>query len=124
MQIQSKKELMTAQARRIISNAFARYYYVNETRGFEKWKDFVSYEKHKERLLKRIGDRLRKNQFYLIKSVLSNWIQNCKIGERKEELKREEMKVADTEFQIELQTQSFSRDHEQLMIEQDQTVKQ
>lgn len=61
MQIQDMKELMTSQARRIISNAFARYYYVNETRGFEKWKDFVTYEKHKERLLKKIGDRLRKN---------------------------------------------------------------
>ena len=52
---------MTAQARRIISNAFARFYYVNETRGFEKWKEFVISEKHKERLLKKMADRLKKN---------------------------------------------------------------
>lgn len=55
------KELITAQARRIISNAFARFYYVNETRGFEKWKEFVVFEKNKEKLLKKIGDRLKKN---------------------------------------------------------------
>ena len=94
---------MTAQARRIISNAFARFYYVNETRGFEKWKEFVISEKHKERLLKKMADRLKKNQFYLIKSVLLNWIQNSKINERREELKREEMKVNDTAFQLEMQ---------------------
>jgi hypothetical protein len=52
--------------------------------------------------LKKIGDRLKKNQFYLIKSVLINWIQNAKINERKDELKREEMKANDTAFQLEL----------------------
>ena len=98
MDLQDKRDLLSSQARRIISNAFARYYYVNETRGFEKWKEFVISEKKKERLLKKIGDRLKKNQFYLIKSVLLNWIQNTKINERREELKREEMKVNDSAF--------------------------
>lgn len=35
------KNQLTTQARRIISNAFARFYYTNETRGFEKWKEYV-----------------------------------------------------------------------------------
>lgn len=35
------KHQMTTQARRIISNAFARFYYVSSTRGFEKWKEYV-----------------------------------------------------------------------------------
>ena len=108
---------MTTQARRIISNAFARYYYVNETRGFEKWKEFVIFQKNKERIFKKIADRLKKNQFYLIKSVLLNWIQNTKINERREELKREEMKVNDTVFQLDLQEKEFSMNQEQLVTE-------
>jgi hypothetical protein len=38
---------MTTQARRIIANAFARFYYVSETRGFEKWKEYVIFEKNR-----------------------------------------------------------------------------
>ena len=60
--------------------------------------EFVVFERNKERLLKKVGDRLRKNQFYLLKSVLLNWIQNCKINEKKDELKKEEIKVNDTVF--------------------------
>jgi hypothetical protein len=58
------KSQMTKQAQRIISNAFARFYYVNETRGFERWKEYVNFEKHKERLLKKTLDHWRKYQFY------------------------------------------------------------
>ena len=51
---------MTTQARRIISNAFARFYYVSETRGFEKWKEFVVFEKRKERLIKKYLEHMKK----------------------------------------------------------------
>ena len=57
IEIKNMNDQMTTQARRIISNAFARYYYVNETRGFEKWKEVVQFEKQKERLLKKIAER-------------------------------------------------------------------
>ena len=58
------KNQMTTQARRIISNAFARFYYVSQTRGFEKWKEYVAFEKNKERLMKKMIDHWRKYQFY------------------------------------------------------------
>lgn len=47
---------MKTQARRIISNAFARFYYVNQTRGFEKWKEVVNFEKQRERIIKKTLD--------------------------------------------------------------------
>ena len=58
------------QARRVISNAFARFYYVSETRGFEKWKEYVQFEKKKERLFKKYIDHWRKSQFYMVKAAL------------------------------------------------------
>ena len=45
---------MTNQAKRVIKNAFARFYYVGETRGFEKWKEYVEDQKRKERLMKKM----------------------------------------------------------------------
>jgi hypothetical protein len=51
---------MTKQAQRIIANAFARFYYIGETRGFEAWKTYVNDQKRKERLIKKIIDHMRK----------------------------------------------------------------
>jgi hypothetical protein len=98
MNIAGIKHQMTTQARRIISNAFARFYYVSETRGFEKWKEHVAFEKRKERLFRKYIDHWKKHQFYRVKAALQNWIQNCKINEKKELLKKEEMKVKDAQF--------------------------
>lgn len=36
---------------RSLANRFARFYYVNETRGFEKWKEWIEFEKHKEKVI-------------------------------------------------------------------------
>ena len=51
---------MTKQAERIIANAFANLYYTGETRGFERWKEFVKFEKHKESLLRKYINHWRK----------------------------------------------------------------
>jgi len=92
------KHQMTTQARRIISNAFAKFYYVSSTRGFEKWKEYVDYEKKKERIIKKTLDHWKKYQFYYVKSSFQNWMINCDIQERKEQLKKEEMRVNDSSF--------------------------
>jgi hypothetical protein len=92
---------LTSQARRIIANAFARFYYTGETRGFEKWKEYVQFEKKKERLMKKYIDHMMKQQFYYFKSCFKNWILNANIQERKDQLKKEEMKVSDANFQLE-----------------------
>jgi len=86
---------MTSQARRIIANAFANFYYTGQTRGFEKWKEYTQFQKRREKLMRKVIDHWRKNQFYFVKSALKNWILNANIHERKEQVKKEEMKLAD-----------------------------
>lgn len=51
---------MTKQAQRVIANTFARYYYIGETRGFEKWRDFVNEQKRKERIMKKMIDHWKR----------------------------------------------------------------
>lgn len=68
---------------------------------FEKWKEVVRFEKHKSDILKKFVDHWKKYQFYFVKSVFQNWILNSKISERKEQVKKEEMKIDDTNFALE-----------------------
>jgi hypothetical protein len=62
------KNQLTKQAQRVLANRFVNFYYVGETRGFEKWKEFTEYERRKEMLLKRMLDHWRKYKFYHVKS--------------------------------------------------------
>ena len=50
--------ILSEQAQRIIANTFARFYYVNQTRGFEKWKEYVQFENNKKKLLKKYFDHM------------------------------------------------------------------
>jgi hypothetical protein len=81
---------MTKQAQRIIANAFVRYYYIGETRGFEKWKEFVADQKRKERIMKKMIDHWKRYQFNFVKNILKNWIANTNIQLKKDQLKKEE----------------------------------
>ena len=40
------------QAQRVLSNVFARYYYIKAERGIKRWHDRVLFEKHRETLIK------------------------------------------------------------------------
>eukprot|EP00347_Sterkiella_histriomuscorum_P005910 403354803 len=122
--ISNLKDQMTTQARRIISNAFARFYYVSETRGFEKWKEYVDFEKRKEKIFKKYIDHWRKHQFYMVKAALQNWIQNCKIDEKKDLLKKEELRVKDAQFQLDSQQRNYTGDNHQLLDELEKTKEQ
>jgi len=86
------------QGKRILANAFARFYYINQCRGLEKWKDFVAFEARKERLLKKAIDHIQKSQFYFVKSCFQNWIQNAKYLEKEQDFKKECIRVQDTTF--------------------------
>lgn len=66
---------------RSLSNAFARFYYINETRGFEKWKDYVALQKHKEKVIRRTIEHWRKHMWNFTKAVFKNWIQKARIHE-------------------------------------------
>lgn len=89
---------MTKQAQRIIANAFARFYYIGETRGFEKWREFVIESKRKEQILKKMLDHWKKYQFNYVKSCIKNWMAHANIQEKKDQLKKEELRLKDAEF--------------------------
>jgi hypothetical protein len=84
------------------------YYYVGQTRGFEKWKEFTANEKRKEKLMKRMIDHWRKYKFYHVKSCFQNWMLQCDINERHEQVKKEEGKIADTERAFDIQNKTFT----------------
>jgi N-glycosylase/DNA lyase len=73
------KDQRVKQAQRVLANRFASFYYTGQTRGFEKWKEFVRYEKHKASLIKKTLDHWKKYQFYCVKSCFQNWMRKMDI---------------------------------------------
>ena len=70
---------MRNQAKRVIYNGFARWYYVGERRGFEKWKEFVEHKRKQESIMKKMINHWKNYQFYFLKSALKNWMLNADI---------------------------------------------
>ena len=56
----------------------------------------------------------RKFQFFHVKSCFRNWMRNADIEERREILKKEEVRLADCQFQHEQQTKAFVNAHGKL----------
>jgi len=98
---------LKTQAQRVLANAFAKYYYTGETRGIERWKEFVEFEKRKEKILRRTIEHWRHYMFYYVKSSFRNWMLNCDIRERQDQVKKAEMTVKDTQHQLNMQTNLF-----------------
>ena len=96
--ISERKKLMLAQAQRILSNKFARFHSVNLTRGFEKWREVITFYANRDRLLEKACSHIRKSQFYCVRAAFRNWIQHANIKERIYQIKRETMHVEDTKF--------------------------
>ena len=96
---------------------------MSSTRGFEKWKEYVDFEKKKERIIKKTLDHWKKYQFYYVKSSFQNWMLNCDIQERKEQLKKEEMRASDSAFQLDMQTKLFNAMRTKLHNEVDEIHK-
>lgn len=88
---------MRDQARRVIYNGFARWYYVGQTRGFEKWREYVEHKRRQESLMKKMINHWRNYQFYFLKAALKNWMLQSDIKERTEQLKQETMLANDTQ---------------------------
>lgn len=86
---------MVKQAQRVLANTFVKYYYVGHTRGFEKWKDFVTSEKRKESLIKKMINHWRMYQFQNVKSTFQRWMANVDIQQKQEHLKKENQRVSD-----------------------------
>eukprot|EP00351_Strombidinopsis_sp_SopsisLIS2011_P000417 CAMPEP_0116886090 /NCGR_PEP_ID=MMETSP0463-20121206/19771_1 /TAXON_ID=181622 /ORGANISM="Strombidinopsis sp, Strain SopsisLIS2011" /LENGTH=101 /DNA_ID=CAMNT_0004545825 /DNA_START=134 /DNA_END=439 /DNA_ORIENTATION=- len=87
------KEQLSKQAKRVVSNAFARSYYSGTRRGFETWRKYIDHEKHKEAILKRTLNHWKKHQFNFAKSCLKNWMLMCDIQTRTGELGHKHMEV-------------------------------
>ena len=66
------------QGERCLSNHFARFYYTKAFRGFNKWKDVVDYQKHRERIIKSITRLQEQSRFYFAKAAWQNWISQTK----------------------------------------------
>jgi hypothetical protein len=64
---------------RSLANCFARCFYVSETRGFEKWREWVRFEKHKEAIIKRTINHWKKHIFNFARAAMKNWVQQTKI---------------------------------------------
>jgi len=75
----------------IMSNYFARWYYVKSARAFEKWKDTVKYNKHVESIMNRFVDHWRKYRFYAVKAAFQNFMMATRIRETKAALKHKTM---------------------------------
>ena len=93
-----KKTLLTAQGQRILANYFARFHSINLTRGFDRWKDYSKFIMNRNRILDKCSYHIKKAEFFIVKSAFKNWIQNANILERKDQLKKEVMRVTDTSF--------------------------
>jgi hypothetical protein len=50
-------------------------------------------------MLNKAAAHIKKSQFYVVKASFKNLIKNSDIQERREQLKRENMRVNDTVFQ-------------------------
>lgn len=77
--ITERTGLLTKQGQRILANTFARFYSVNMTRGFEKWRQFVEFERTKLALLNKAANHSKKSQFYTTKAAFRNWFKYCDI---------------------------------------------
>lgn len=90
------------QGQRILANTFARFYSVNMTRGFEKWRQFLEFERTKLALLDKAANHSKKSQFFMVKAAFRNWFKYCDILSVRDQIKRENMRVNDTAFQTRL----------------------
>ncbi len=98
---------LTKQAQRVLANRFVKCYYIAETRGFERWKEFTEYERRKEVLLRRMVEHWRKYKFYHVKSCFQNWMMQADIQERSDQVKKEQGKIEDIERVIDIQNKTF-----------------
>lgn len=58
------RERLELLGKRVLSNCFARYYYIKAARGVNKWKQLVSFQKHRQNLLQSIIHKQMRNNFY------------------------------------------------------------
>ncbi len=109
-QQQESKEMserMMTQAQRILANAIARFFYIGESRGFEKWRDYVEDQRRKEYLIQKMIGHMRKFQYERFIRSFKAWIANADIEERRKGIAKEEAKIDDTTAVREQQTAIF-----------------
>ncbi len=103
----------------MLANTFAKYYYVNQTRGFEKWREVMEFERHKEATMRKTLNHWRKHMFYYVKSSLKTWMLNADIAERKGQLKHEEMVFEEAGQARSFQNEQYSNASSSLLRQMD-----
>ena len=69
---------------RSMSNAFARAYYKRTSQHFERWREWMRCEKHREAVMRRtIEHWLKQNGKYML-AIFANWKSICNINDKKQ----------------------------------------
>lgn len=63
------KDELEGNAKRGLSNYFARLYYVRLQARFNKWKQTVVDMKHRELLIRKFAEHWRTHRFYFVKAA-------------------------------------------------------
>jgi hypothetical protein len=74
-------------------------------------------------MMKKMINHWRKHTFDFMKSTFRNWMMNADVQERKEQVKKEEGRIADTEFALENQTKALSAAKNKLNNELEEIAK-
>lgn len=73
--------------------------------------------------MKKMINHWRKHTFDFMKSSFKNWMMNADVEERKEQVKKEEGRVADTEFALDVQTKTLAAAKNKLNHELEEIAK-
>ena len=72
------------QGQRALSNTFVRLFYTSSGRAFERWKEYVRHEKHRDAVVRRTLEHWKRNNCQLIMSGFKNWRDRMRIVQQKE----------------------------------------
>lgn len=72
------------QGDKVISNAFARFYYARLQQRFDLWKLQVEQQKEKERIIRRLLERQRRYAAFFLFHTLKEWMEKERIRRQNE----------------------------------------
>ena len=69
---------------RILQNTFTRLYEAQITTGFDAIVDYIRFERHKEKVIKRTLYHWRRHNAFILMSVMKQWAAKDHMNEQKE----------------------------------------
>ena len=106
---------MKNQGQKVLANAFARYYYVKANRGFNRWRDWLSAQKHRASIIDKISRMLTRSINNSVKRSWENWLAQSKKDEITATIKHSEILSLDASKLLEhnrAQHNTFVKEHD------------